>query len=269
MDFKLKYGDYALITGASSGIGKEFAEQLASKGLDLILVARRKNRLDELAASLQQKHKIKIKTVGIDLLESGALDKLVDATKDLEIGLLIPNAGMETHGNFVENSLQTETDVQKLNTQIPMQLAHLFGAKMKSRKKGGIIFISSTFGHQSVPFFANYAATKAYILSFGQALNYELKQYNVDVTVLSPGLTKTEMAANMNDIDFKKMPITAMEVAPVVRKAINALGKRQAVISGTWNNTMDIMGKFMTPRWVLTNMFGFLINRATIKNNFY
>lgn len=266
MEFKNKYGDYALITGASSGIGAEFAKQLAAKGLNLVLVARRKDRLDKQAVELESLYRIKVKTIELDLLGDKAVETLVNETKDLKIGLLIPNAGMEVHGDFVNNNYEVESKVVQLNALIPMQLAHIYGGKMVQRKKGGIIFVSSTFGHQSVPYFANYSASKAYILSIGQALNYEFKKSGVDVTVLSPGLTKTEMVDGMQDMDFGKMPIVEMKVEPVVKKAINALGKKQATIPGGRNIFLDIMGKFTTPRWMLTNMFGFLVYRA-MKNN--
>ncbi len=260
--FAKKYGDYALITGASSGIGAEFARQLAAIGLNLVLVARRKNALDTLASELERQYGIKAKTVELDLLHDQAVEQLLSATDGLDIGLLVLNAGMEVHGAFVENSYEKETALVRLNSLVPMQLAHVFGRKMIARKHGGILFVSSTFGHQAVPYFANYAASKAYILGLGQALNYEFKKFNVDVAVLSPGLTRTEMTQNMQGIDFKKMPITEMKVEPVVRKAIKALGKQQVVIPGGRNIFMDIMGKFTTPRGVLTNMYGFLVSRA-------
>lgn len=260
--FKNKYGDYALITGASSGIGAEFARQLAAMGFNLVLVARRVSRLDELAATISRQYRVDVKTIGLDLLDERAVETIVAATKNIQIGLLIPNAGLEVHGDFVSNSYEMESNTIKLNALVPMQLAHIFGGKMAERRKGGIIFVSSTFGHQSVPYFANYSASKAYVLSIGQALNYELKKKGVDVTVLSPGLTKTEMTQGMKGMDFSKMPIIEMGVEPVVRKALHALGRKQAVIPGKWNNMMDIMGKFTTPRWMLTNMFGFLVSRA-------
>jgi len=265
-EFKRKYGNYALVTGASSGIGAEFAKQLASMGINLVLVARRKNKLEELASTLKGKYNVSVKTIVLDLLDENAIEILVSETEGLEISLLIPNAGLEVHGNFVKNSLEMESNTIKLNALIPMQLAHIYGGKMAQRKRGGIIFVSSTFGHQSVPYFANYSATKAYVLSIGQALNYELKSQGVDVTVLSPGLTKTEMTQDMQGMNFKKMPIVEMGVEPVVKRALNALGKKQAVIPGIRNNVMDIMGKFTTPRWMLTNMFGFLVSRAMDKN---
>ncbi len=260
--FKEKYGDYALVTGASSGIGREFAFQLASKGLNLVLVARRKNILEKLATQLNAKYAINVKVIAIDLLHSDALEVIKKATDSLSLGLAVLNAGMETHGNFTSNNLNKEKAVLRLNTELPMELAHALASKMQSRNRGGIIFVSSTFGHQAVPYFANYSASKAYILSLGQALNYELKKSGIDVMVLSPGLTKTEMVESMSDIDFSKIPITEMEVMPVVKKALRGLGNKQIVIPGKRNVFMDIMGKFTTPRWILTNMFGFLVSRA-------
>lgn len=262
---KEKYGDFALITGASSGIGMEFAEQLAQNSLNLVLVARREHLLNQLAEKLKKQYGIKVISIALDLTKDEAMEVLISETKDIKIGLLIPNAGAEVHGDFVDNDFTAELSVAKLNVLIPMQLAHVFGKKMAKRKKGGIIFVSSTFGHQAVPYFANYAATKAYILTIGQALNYELKQSGVDVTVLSPGLTKTEMVNGMRDMDFGKMPMVEMKVTPVVKKALNALGRKQTVIPGARNRFMDVMGKFTTPRWLLTNMFGFLVARALVK----
>ncbi|MBX2901656.1 MAG: SDR family NAD(P)-dependent oxidoreductase [Cyclobacteriaceae bacterium] len=260
--FKDKYGEYALVTGASSGIGKEFAVQLASKGLNLVLVARRNSKLEDLALHLAVQFGTKVKIIAVDLLSAGALDMIKKETDGLSVGLVVLNAGMEVHGKFLSNNLNDEKAVLRLNAEVPMELAHALASNMLTQKRGGIIFVSSTFGHQAVPFFANYAASKAYVLALGQALNYELKMSGIDVMVLSPGLTKTEMVENMGDIDFKKMPITEMEVTPVVRKALGSLGKRQVVIPGGRNIFMDAMGKYTTPRWALTNMFGFLVSRA-------
>lgn len=265
MNFKNRYGEYALITGASSGIGKEFAIQLAEKGMSLILVARRLDKLDELAQHLMHKNKVIVKTIALDLLEKESVEKLVTATNNFAVGLLIANAGKEVHGNYLENNIKDEMEVLTLNSFVPMQLVHHFGNKMKTKNKGGIILLASTFAHQAVPYFANYASSKAYILSLGQALNYELKKMGIDVMVLSPGPTKTDMLANMQDIDTSKMPLFIMSVQPVVKKTLNALGKKSIVIPGVWNNIMDSMGKYLTPRSVLTKMFGFLVLRATRK----
>ena len=259
-----RYGGYALITGASSGIGREFARQLAAAGFDLVLVARSKRTLNDLAGELQRAYGIQTKVVEQDLLQDNAVDLLSLATHGLDIGLLVLSAGMESHGDFAQNGYEIESNVVTLNALIPMQLAHVFGNKMIRRKGGGILFVSSLFGHQAVPYFANYAASKAYILALGQALNYEFNPSNVDVTVLSPGLTRTAMTENMRGVDFKKMPIVEMTVGPVVAKALQGLGRKQVVIPGARNVFMDVMGKFTTPRWILTNMYGFLVSRARI-----
>lgn len=265
MMFNEKYGPWAIITGASSGIGKEFANQLASKGLNLVLVARRNDKLLDLSEKLELKFKIQTKVIKLDLLGIGSVEKIILETKDLNVGMAILNAGMEVHGSFLFNNLEKETNVLKLNAIVPMQLAHHFGNKMIQRKKGGIIFVSSTFGHQAIPYFANYSASKSYILNLGQALNYELKKSGIDVVVLSPGLTNTEMLNDMKDVNLKKLPIYLMQVTPVVKKALQSLGKNQIIIPGFLNNLMDVLGKFATPRWLLTNAFGFLVFRAIKK----
>ena len=265
-NFKEKYGQYALITGASSGIGKEFALQLAEKGLDLVLVARRKNLLDILAKQIKEEYGVKVKNIALDLTETGAVEKLEKETANLEIGLVVPNAGIEFHGNFLNGEIADETRMLTLNTVVPMQIAHTFGKHLAKRNRGGILFVSSMFAMQSVPFFANYAATKAYILSLGQALNVEMKKNGVDVTVLAPGLTKTELSEKMEGMDFSKMPITEMTAKSVAKKGIDTLGKKSLAIPGARNVFMDIIGKYTTPRSILASMFGFLVSRAMDKD---
>lgn len=262
---KEKYGTYALVTGATSGIGKAFSKQLAEKGLNLILVARREKLLKNLARELESKHKIKLLPIVLDLTSDNAIHTLDEATKDLNIGLVIPNAGMELHGHFLNNSVAEQSKLAKLNMIIPMQIAHIFGTRMAIQKRGGILFIGSTFGFQSVPYFANYAATKAYILTLSQALKVEMKKNGVDVTVLAPGLTKTPMTTTMSGMNFKKMPITEMSAEEVAKKGIESLGKKSLKVTGIWNNILDFMGKYTTPRFILANMFGFLVNRAMDK----
>ncbi len=166
-EFGSKYGPWALVTGASAGIGREFARQLAAEGLNLILASRSQNRLEQLAEDLVAARRISVRTVPVDLARIGTAEALEEATADLDIGLLINNAGVETHGAFLRSDLDDETSLLQLNVVRPMELAHVFGRKMTRRSKGGIVFVSSTLGYQSVPYFANYASSKAYILVLG------------------------------------------------------------------------------------------------------
>tara|TARA_R110002049_G_scaffold214533_3_gene385996 strand:+ start:12594 stop:13409 length:816 start_codon:yes stop_codon:yes gene_type:complete len=259
-----KYGPYVLVTGASSGIGKEFANQLAELGFNLITVARRKSILDSLAKNLKSKYNIEIKTIGLDLTESDAIEQLIKETEYLEIGLIIINAAALTMGSFLKNNIRQETDLLYLNTQVPLKLIHYFGNKMKQKGRGGIILVSSMAGHSAAPYQANYAASKAYIFSLGQALNYELNKSNIDVTVLSPGLTNTEGIDNAKDngVDFSKLPFTIMETSEVVLAALNGLGKKMIVIPGAKNNFFDFMTKYLTPRAFGIKMSGKLIEKS-------
>ncbi len=261
-NFSSKYGPWALVTGASAGIGREFTRQLAAEGMNLVLASRSRERLEQHGQDLVSAHPISVRTLPVDLRAVGSAEALEEATADLEIGLLVNNAGIETHGAFLKSNLDADNALLQLNVVRPMELAHLFGQKMARRAKGGILFVSSTLGYQSVPYFANYASSKAYILSFGEALYFELKKQGVDVTVLSPGLTNTSMATEMDGVDFSKTPIPLMDVEPVVRTALRALGRRPSVIPGTTNNVMAFLSKRILSRRGISRVFSGLARKA-------
>jgi len=258
--FSKKYGPWALITGASSGIGKEMAKQLAAEHMNLIIVARRENLLAELKTELTIKHNIKVKILALDLTEAGAVEQLDKITSSLDIGLVIPNAGIEMVGDFVDADIQKNSDLLQLNSVVPMQIANIFGSRLKKRGKGGILFVSSLFAYQGIPFVANYAASKAYILTLGEALHVELKPYGVNVSVLSPGLTATDMVRNM-PIDFKKIPMLTMTPERTVKIGLNSLGKKVTVVPGLINKIYAWENRFIPRTWPVS-LFGFLINRA-------
>lgn len=162
-----------------------------------MLSARRIELLNQLAKDLEEKYCITTRTVQVDLSEPESIKKLEAETNDLEIGLLINNAGKDSYGSFLQRTEGERAKLVQLNSITPMELAHLFGNKMAKRGKGGIIFVASTLGYSATPYFSNYSATKAYILSLGEGLHYELKKKGVDVLVLSPGLTDTAMPAGI------------------------------------------------------------------------
>ena len=261
-DFGSKYGPWALVTGASAGIGREFARQLAAEGLNLVLAARSRDGLERLGEDLVAAHHIAVRTVPVDLGRNGSTEVLEEATADLEIGLLVNNAGVETHGAFLKSDLDTENALLQLNVIRPMELAHVFGQKMARRARGGILFVSSTLGYQSVPYFANYASSKAYVLSLGEALHFELKKKGVDVTVLSPGLTDTAMPRDMEGVDFSKTPIPLMDVEPVVGTALRSLGRRSSVIPGAINNILGFVSKRVLSRSGIARVFSGLAGKA-------
>jgi len=253
MNYKEKYGPWALITGASSGIGVEFARQLAEKGLNLVLVARRKDRLDKLAAELNSKYQVNVKTIGVDLYSQNFLEQIRKVTDPLDIGLLASNTGKLYIGNYFDNSIEKDLQMIELNIKVPAILTHHFVNKMIVRKKGGVIYCASMLGYMGTPYASTYAGTKAHEIVKGEGLAYELKPKGIDVLVLNPGLTDTEMT---EIYDFSAMPMKLMKPAPVAKSAINALGKKVLVTPGFMNNMMNGMSKRMMSRAMNTKMFG-------------
>ncbi|WP_166850377.1 SDR family oxidoreductase [Isoptericola sp. BMS4] len=256
------YGAHAIVTGASSGIGRQFAEQLAAAGMNVVLVARRKDRLDELAAEISGEHGVECRTVALDLLAHGAIDQLSQEVAGLDVGIVVANAGIYYAGPLVDNALADELDVLSLDAAIPLQLAHRFGREFVRRRRGALVLVSSSIAASPVPYEANYAAAKAYVLSLGQALSHEWKKDGVDVLVVSPGPTRTEGLDNAVGIDFSKLGGATMDPAQVARTALDNLGRRVHVIPGLRNKLADVAGKYLLPRSSSVWMYGRIIERA-------
>lgn len=212
--FKEKYGPVALVTGASSGIGQAFAEVLVAKGLDLVIVARRQDRLAELAARLEQAHGVKVRICAADLAQSDAARVMLDATADLDVGLVVSNAGFGLKGEHAANDPVAMTDMLMVNCNVPMQLAHGFIPRLRARGKGGIIFTSSIEGLMGCPYSTAYSASKALVIALGEGLWGELQGEGIDVLTLCPGATESE-AAEKQGIDMSQLQnvMTAEEVA--------------------------------------------------------
>lgn len=261
-ELRTAYGSYAVVTGASSGIGQEFARQLAAAGLNLVLVARRRERLEALAAELAGRHGTDSQVVALDLLDDGAADELWRRVADLDVGIVVANAGASVPGEFTAHSLSDELNILALNGTVSMQLAHRFGGDFAQRGRGAIILVSSMIAAGPVPYQANFAAVKAYVSSLGQALNRELKKDGVDVLVLSPGQTRTEGLDNTAGIDFDKLMGRKMAPSQVVHAALDGLGKRAHVIPGALNTSMDVMTRHLIPRRMSVRLYGSLIKGA-------
>lgn len=231
-----------LITGASTGLGKEFAKQLARDGEHLILVARRKDKLDELASELTRSHSVDVWSLGVDLAEPGAVSKLVAAVGELPVHVqnLINNAGVGHLGLFAKGDLSAQLASIQLNVLALVELTGLLLPQMLERKSGSILNIGSTAGFQPGPGMATYYATKAFVNSWSEALHHELRGTGVSVTLSCPGPTITEFAHRAGFADknplFDKMAATADEV---VAEAISAsrAGERR-VVHGLKNQLM-------------------------------
>jgi short-subunit dehydrogenase len=202
--FRDRYGPAALVTGASSGIGRAFAEALAAEGLDLVLVARRLDRLEALAARLSAEHGIRVKPLQADLSLPGAAAEIAGGAAGFEIGLLVSNAGFGFKGHFDAGDPGRMSDVLMTNCHAPMLLARAFAPGLRARGKGGIILTASVEGLIGGPYSTVYAASKAFVISLGEGLWGELTPEGIDVLTICPGATDTEAMA-LNGIDRTKV----------------------------------------------------------------
>ncbi len=256
MRFRQKYGPWALVTGASAGLGAAFAKRLAAEGLNVVLVARREDRLRALSEELERNASVETRVVAADLSRDGFLPQLTEVTEGLEIDLLVNNAGLTLTGDFLANELQSELGVLHLNCRAPLILTHHYGKLMRSRKRGGIIFLASVVGLAGIPAWSNYAATKGHNLLFAEGLAAELKRDGVDVLALSPAFIRTEF---MSLTRFGR--IMSLEAAAVVRVALATLGKRRGVTPGFLHKLIAFSTR-LQPRFLNTKVFRAVISRA-------
>lgn len=258
---KARYGEWALVTGASSGIGKAIATQLAAQGLNIVAVARRAGPLEELAGELRQAHGVEVRVLPADLVSKEGIEALIDGVKDLEIGVLVPCAAMETSGYFVGTPMETHARLLEMDCYGPMRLTHHFGAAMAQRGRGAILLVSSLSGWMAQPYMAHYGAAKAYILALGEGLHHELKDKGVHVSVLSPGPTDTPMAA-ATGIDFGSMGMAVMRPDDVAAAGLAALGRSAHAVPGFRNKMMVFMMTRMMPRGLVGTMFRWMMGKA-------
>ena len=253
MDSLKRYGTTALVTGASSGIGKSYARAIAKDGLNLVLVARRKNLLDELAAELKAEYGIQVHTIAQDLTEMSAAEKVYDNVQQagLEIDLLVNNAGFGTHGIFGELDLQRELDMINLSCRLPVALTHKFIGGMRQRNRGAIVFLASMAGTMPIPFMSTYSATKAFPMFFGESLYGELAGTGIDVLAVAPGDTSTEFreTADLHNA----FPIPPRSPDDVVETTFKALGKKPSVIDGAVNKMSAFVMGLLPKKLLLKN----------------
>jgi uncharacterized protein len=248
----------ALITGASGGIGRAFAEELAARNTNLVLVARSEEQLKNLSSKLQEKYKIQVDIFVTDLTESGATAAVFNGVKSkgLTIDLLINNAGFADYGDFAERDEERQIKIVQLNILALVDLTHKFLPEMRQRRSGSIINVSSLTAFQPMPYLSVYAASKAFILSFSQALWAENRHYGVRVLVTCPGPVETNFF-----VEAKFPPALAAKTnkiltcEQVVRESLKALerGDSTVVIGGF---STHFISKFspLVPRQILLSL---------------
>lgn len=246
-----------LITGASSGIGEAFAYLLAAQGANLAITARSLDKLQVLAETLRSRHAVKVEVVTSDLAAPTGARRLVEAltSREFSVELLINNAGFGARGEFADLSIARQLEMIQVNVSSLVELTHLILPDMKSRREGAILNVASTASFQAVPYFAVYGATKAFVLSFSEALWYECKTYGIRVTALCPGSTATNFqdTAGSQTINGPRVIQTPDEVA-VAGLAALAAG-RSSVVSGR-SNRFQSKAQRLLPRNLVTSLAG-------------
>ena len=258
---KARYGEWALVTGATSGIGRALAGRSAAQGVNLVAVARTPSALDALRAELAAAHGVTVRGVPADLSTAAGIEALIAAVDDLEIGVLVPCAAIETSGYFIDGTPETHARLLQMDCFGPMRLSHHFGAAMAARGRGAILLVSSLSGWMAQPYMAHYGAAKAYILALGEALHHEMRDKGVHVSVLSPGPTDTPMAANTG-IDFASMGMAVMQPDAVAAAGLSALGRSAHAVPGVRNQLMVWMMTRLMPRSLVGAMFRWMMGRA-------
>jgi short-subunit dehydrogenase len=253
---KKRFGPWALVTGASSGIGKEFARQIAASGINVVLVARREDLLKRAGAEISKRYGVEHRVVVLDVSREDFIGQLASAIDDLDIGLVISNAGTGNPGAFLKHDRQLLEDTLRLNTMSHLNIAHHFGAKLTERHRGGLILVGAMGADNGIPCLANDGGAKAYVHSLGEALHYEFKPLGVHVTVLATPLTDTPVLEKFG-LDPKTNPLKPISVEQCVSESLNGLRKnRSRVIPGRLNRIMNALVPVSLGRRMQADMIG-------------
>ncbi len=255
--FLKKYGSWAVVTGASEGIGYELSVALAQQGFNLILVARRQKLLEQMASQFSEGYGIQTRVLPLDLGQEESLTQVVDGTQDLEVGLFVAAAGFGTSGNFLKSDLAAEVNMIHVNCRAVTALTHHFARRFADQKRGGLILLSSLLAFQGVPFAAHYAATKSYIQTFAEGLKVELAPYGVDVLAAAPGPVLTGFAKRANmQMGF------GLEPKSVAHSTLSALGRKTTVRPGWLSLFLEWSLKPLN-RWGRTRMLKIVMGGMT------
>lgn len=247
--FRERYGPWALVAGGSTGLGAAFVRELASRGLDVVAVARNGERLRVLAAECGERWGVQVQPVELDLLAPDAFERLLDATGGREVGLLVYNAAFPNAGPFLERAVEQQRAVVTLNCLRPTELTRHFGGLMKSRSRGGIVLMSSLTAFNGSPYISSYGATKAFNLILAEGLSYELAKSGIDVTACCAGVITTPNFEEGYGGKASFIQPPKMSPEEVARRTADALGRKSAFIPGAMNNVLSfIMRRIMSRR---------------------
>jgi short-subunit dehydrogenase len=250
--FRERYGPWALVAGASTGLGEAFARRLAARGLHLLLVARRADALDRLAGELRAEHGVEVRTAACDLGRADLLEALGPLLAGAEVGLLVYNAAASAIGPFLDRPLEDQLAVLDVNCRAPLLLAHALGGPMARRGRGGLLFMASVAGGQGNPWLASYAASKAFDIVLAEGLWSELRERGVDVLAARAGATRTPGFAASGP----RQRVPLMEPGQVADLALAALGHGPTVVTGGLNRLAAFLFTRLLPRRAAIGIMG-------------
>jgi uncharacterized protein len=261
-DLRQRCGPWAVVTGASEGIGRAFATRLAEAGVHLVVVARREAALETLASELSRRHGIESLVIAADLGKPSGIDAVVARTESLDVGLLVAAAGFGTSGPFVDAVLETELDMIDVNCRAVAALCHHFGARFVQQRRGGLVLLSSIVAFQGVPRAANYAATKAFVQSLAEGLRVELAPFGVQVLASAPGPVHSGFARRANMVMD-----AAVAPAVVAERTLAVLGSRGTTRPGLLSKVLGwslaLLPRPLRVRVMALIMGGMTQHRAT------
>ncbi|MGA2765564.1 MAG: SDR family NAD(P)-dependent oxidoreductase [Spirochaetia bacterium] len=246
--FRRHYGEWALITGGSEGLGAEFARQIAERRLNVVLAARRPELLETVSGDLRRRFGVEVLCVSTDLGKPGAVESLCAEIKELDVGLIVCSAAYSPLGDFLGLAGADHNRLVELNCRVPSFLCWEMGRRMMARHQGGIILISSMAGFQGTGFVAHYAASKAYVRVLAEGLWNELHSNGVDVIASCPGLLRTPTFLDGHPERPPWLASPLMDCSPAVRETLAALGRRPVVIPGRANRISSWITGHLLPR---------------------
>ena len=258
---KKRFGPWALVTGASSGIGKEFARQIAAAGINTVLVARRRPLLEELGQALAEQYRIACRVVEADCSKSDLVETLARATGDLDIGLVVSNAGTAEPGRFLQRDRASMLELVRLNALSHFEIAHYFGERLTRRGRGGLLLSGAMGAMIGLPFMAAESSSKAFVQTMGEALHVEFAPLGVNVTVLVIAPTETavisKIGLNHRAMPAKQARMKRMPVEQCVREGLAALARNRAThIPGRANRIANAVVPNSVARSFMGKMLG-------------
>jgi short-subunit dehydrogenase len=265
VNFLQRYGSWAIVAGASEGLGAEYAKGLAERGLNLILVARREPLLHSLAAKLAEDYRIRTKPIVLDLASHNAAEQIVHQTMDLDVGLLVYNAAFSAVGPFLDHSMDDHMCEIHTNIHSPFKLVYLLGQRMIARKHGGIILMSSLSAFQGSAYISTYAATKAFNIVLAESLWEEWRSRGVDVLVCVSGAVKTPNYVASQPTETGGLGDMTMMPGEVMESALDGLGKQPYVIPGRMNRIASFVMRHLLPRKTAIKFMGKTLRGMYVK----